>query len=864
MDNTNQDRFNWTDFYEAFANKLLEYKSNRTELIAILKSAHEEAGLNFPFAKNGKIFSDICPFTVFGSFNKGISAANRIALIKALSENIGLKADSPTNFDGIPVLNNMKAHFVWGSGERVDEINNMWELYAAAINLADDPSEEKHQKFVTCYNSVINQVGVKWNITMGLFWMRPFFFLNLDATNRDYLLKNAETKAFDVSNISNLRQVPDGEKYLQLVLQCKNIFANPEIPFDSFPALSFSAWSAGNKKSQGDKGSAGWIFQGNPKYYDVIGAVTNLDFITWSTKQYSTSIKEGDRAYIWMSGADGGIVASGIVMCDPELREHIPDSYELSVNEKINSGLSVDIRIEQVCVDRKITRAMFLADKHLKDVSILRLANATNFKLTSKQADIIDSILEGTYTPEEPIGHDEFIRGQNGKRYWMYAPGERSRKWDEFSSKGIMGIGWDELGDLDSYLDREAIRTKMKEVYGEGKDYKNNSLATWQFLRTVREGDVIFAKKGLYEIVGCGIVESDYIFMPDRDEYKHIRKVKWTHVGQWEHPGQAVSKTLTDITNYTDYVRKLELIVADGDIEFSEEEIEIEYEAYSGDNFLDEVFMSFEQYENLTRLLEKKKNIILQGAPGVGKTFMAKRLAYAMIGTQDTSRVMMVQFHQSYSYEDFIMGFRPTNDGFELKPGPFYEFCQDARDDIERDYFFIIDEINRGNLSKIFGELLMLIENDKRGEKLRLLYSNELFSVPRNVYIIGLMNTADRSLAIIDYALRRRFAFFEIEPAFDSPGFQNVIVANADNDKLLALIKLVKELNETISNDESLGDGFRIGHSYFCPDEDEEMTDYWLSSLINFEILPLLREYWFDEKAKVEEWTVKFRRVVNG
>lgn len=156
--------------------------------------------------------------------------------------------------------------------------------------------------------------------------------------------------------------------------------------------------------------------------------------------------------------------------------------------------------------------------------------------------------------------------------------------------------------------------------------------------------------------------------------------------------------------------------------------------------------------------MKTKKNIILQGAPGVGKTFAAKRLAYAIMGEMNSSRVMMVQFHQSYCYEDFVMGFRPSKDGFELTSGPFYQFCKTAQIDNEHDYFFIIDEINRGNLSKIFGELL--IEKDKRGEKMRLLYSNEQFAVPRNVHIIGMMNTSDRSLAMIDYALRRRFAFF--------------------------------------------------------------------------------------------------------
>jgi len=254
-----------------------------------------------------------------------------------------------------------------------------------------------------------------------------------------------------------------------------------------------------------------------------------------------------------------------------------------------------------------------------------------------------------------------------------------------------------------------------------------------------------------------------------------------------------------------------------------------------------------------------KKNLILQGAPGVGKTFIAERLAYSMIGVKDSSRVTIVQFHQSYSYEDFIMGFRPVKEGFELIPGPFYKFCKVAQDDIQNKYFFIIDEINRGNLSKIFGELLMLIENDKRGKKLSLVYSNELFSVPENVYIIGLMNTADRSLAMIDYALRRRFAFYEIEPAFDSIGFRSIIEQSGST-QFEALVKRIKELNTAISADASLGDGFRIGHSYFCIDSG--ITIERLTSVINYEILPLLNEYWFDEKQKVEEWTEKLRSAL--
>jgi 5-methylcytosine-specific restriction endonuclease McrBC GTP-binding regulatory subunit McrB len=191
------------------------------------------------------------------------------------------------------------------------------------------------------------------------------------------------------------------------------------------------------------------------------------------------------------------------------------------------------------------------------------------------------------------------------------------------------------------------------------------------------------------------------------------------------------------------------------------------------------------------------------------------------------------------------------------------QFCKTANDDDERPYFFIIDEINRGNLSKIFGELLMLIEGDKRGKFIRLLYKDEQFSVPKNIHIIGMMNTADRSLAMIDYALRRRFAFFDLVPAFQSDGFKKyqTDIGNAKFDNLIAT---VEKLNADISKDASLGDGFRVGHSYFCVGEDVTIDDDWLSDVIEYELAPLLNEYWFDEPSKAEGWIRQLRGAVNG
>ena len=281
---------------------------------------------------------------------------------------------------------------------------------------------------------------------------------------------------------------------------------------------------------------------------------------------------------------------------------------------------------------------------------------------------------------------------------------------------------------------------------------------------------------------------------------------------------------------------------------------------YSKEDFLSKVFMTGERYDVLEALMRNKMNVILQGAPGVGKTFTAKKLAYAMMGEVDDSRIEMVQFHQNYTYEDFIMGYRPDGADFKLTEGIFYRFCQTAANHPDKEYFFIIDEINRGNMSKIFGELLMLIEKDYRGTKTTLAYSGMPFSVPENLYIIGMMNTADRSLAMIDYALRRRFSFFEMEPGFNSEGFSNYQKAFA-NETFDALINQIKILNKEITDDKSLGRGFQIGHSYFCGREQAGCTDEWMRSVVEFDILPMLSEYWFDEPEKLQIWENNLRGV---
>lgn len=283
---------------------------------------------------------------------------------------------------------------------------------------------------------------------------------------------------------------------------------------------------------------------------------------------------------------------------------------------------------------------------------------------------------------------------------------------------------------------------------------------------------------------------------------------------------------------------------------------------YTKKDFLNEVFLPEDDYDKLCALLLDKQNIILQGSPGVGKTFSAKRLAYSILGEKDDSKVQLVQFHQNYTYEDFVMGYKPKEDGgFYLRPGVFYNFCKCAQQHPDGKYFFIIDEINRGNLSKILGELMMLIEKDYRGETLVLPYNQEEFSVPKNLYIIGMMNTADRSLAMMDYALRRRFSFFDMKPGFSTDGFK-AYQRSLANEDFAKLVSAIIDLNKVIESDDSLGSGFCIGHSYLCNKDKTDVNSDWLKRVVKFDIAPMLREYWFDNDTKFNNEVQKLKSIV--
>ena len=532
---------------------------------------------------------------------------------------------------------------------------------------------------------------------------------------------------------------------------------------------------------------------------------------------------------------------------------------------------------------------------------------------------------------------------KESKQYWLYAPGENGHKWQEFYDKSIMGLGWDEIGDLKQYFNRDDIKKALVNAYGGKGSKKNDVSANDDFLNKINIGDVIITKKGRGELLGYGVVTSDYEYDDNRTEYQKIRKVDWKLKGNWKVDHSLVLKTLTDITKYSSDLK----------------EYNTYYERLLG------IMGQIDKNEK-TEDMNFPLNTILYGPPGTGKTYntilrAAQIIEDRVIDSYDEAleifkanlhgQIEFITFHQNYSYEDFIQGLRPDTENdnqltFERKDGVFKEIADKALKNItesekpqlskrpfeevfnqfinplvegeieeievkmkkvsysitaitnksiefrktsggtehtlsistlrkmydaesvlgiqglssyysplldellkigkdssgkkeiiqRKNYVIIIDEINRANISRVFGELITLIEPDKRSHgKIPMeakLPSGDTFIVPSNLYIIGTMNTADKSIALLDIALRRRFEFESMYPKYEIEGQE------------IYDVDILKKINEQIIK--SKGHDFQIGHAYFMGENDD------LVKRMNKKVIPLLLEYYMNDEKEVK------------
>ncbi len=662
--------FTWIPIYQELAKELAGWENRQEELISFLEELRSQGFVITPlYDKDGDgarfLLKEIDPFTFLGVFNRRIGYDQRLAILSQMKQHFGLQGDLPEDFNGVPVLNNLRSWFFPNQTSRdANDIPRLWKVFKLALS-EQDPLESK--EFLKAFDEALKVKQTNVNLTMGLFWIRPDTFLNLDQNNREYL---------------GIRLPADGltaKFYAEMV----RLLREEEKPF---PELSLAAWGAENERVRmiAESQEAQYRAWGGVSYW-LVGAY-------WDDRDPADQTDRFLEEGIWENGYKN---------------RYINDVMSMRVNDRITikaastqrTGLPFDAR------------------------------NKTVSRMTIKAI--------GTIVANRNDGRTVEVE---------WDPDFKEKSWYFYTNRSTI---W---------------RLRMDDSY-KFKEYAEK-------LR-------------------------DFVWYDKEQDYDWFGK----HLQQASETDQILS-----------------------------EFIEVGKQPYStADLIASGVFLTEEELENILERLQSKKAMILQGPPGVGKTFIVRKLAYALMKEIDNDRLEMVQFHQSYSYDDFVRGYRPVPGkagSFVLQNGVFFEFCQKAIRDPDREYVFIIDEINRGNISQIFGELLMLIEPDKRGPEyaLPLAYRTEdepAFYVPPNLYLIGLMNVADRSLAMVDYAMRRRFVFITLKPQYESELFSQWLLERGMDPELIQLIvERMSKLNQEIREDPLLGENYELGHSFFIPKGD--------------------------------------------
>lgn len=690
----NEATFIWSEIYEEFATKLLEYKNDRKNLISKLQNVYEEIDMKLSkMESNGEIL-DIDPFTIFGLFNKGITDDNRKRILGEIAKQFNLKNKVPFSFEGIPLVNNLRSTFFNFAEERGEnDINNLWEVFESAIRYADNPTQGNKLKIESTYNNVIKQKGIQWNITMGLYWIRPNTYINLDSKNREFIIKQKILPEQFIKEVNQFKNVPNGEQYIQLCDLLLEKIKDGQYGYRDFKELSFIAYERNM--------SVDTVTQHNTQNTDI-AKNTILYGPPGTGKTYNT-------------------VMYAVAIIENKKLEEIKKENYTEVIDRYNKYK------EDGLIEFTTFHQSYGYEEFIEGIKPVIHSDEED------ETDIQYEVVPGLFKKFCDIAGKPILRKEKcdigineSPTIWKISlggSGENSTRTECMKNEHIR-IGYDEYG---------------REITNLFKGAAGRHILNY-FINDMSIGDIVMSCYDCNTVDAIGVVTGEYEWHDEYPEYKRLRKVNWIVKGIKENIIKINNGSR--LSNPTVYKLRMDL---------------------------SDVMEIIEKYsKNTIEVEEKKKN-----------------------------------------------------------------------------HVFIIDEINRGNISKIFGELITLIEPTKRigqteGQKVRLPYSQKLFGVPNNVYLIGTMNTADRSIATIDTALRRRFNFKEMLP--DEEVLDGIYVEDVSIKDIF--IKINKRITVLFDREHTLG------HAYFLPLKDAPTIET-LANIFENSIIPLLQEYFYEDYEKI-------------
>jgi hypothetical protein len=895
--------FTWVPFYEEFASKLLEHREDRSSLVeALVRAAAEEPLLGYvahdQIAKGDwEPMSDIDPFTLMATFNRGIRSDNRLSIAGHLGNELGVTAALPQDFAGVPVLNNQNSWFMSSAYRRQPtDIDDLWDIFAAALALADQGTGAEAGSFAASYDKARRVRGVRWKLSVGLYWVRPMNFPTLDSRSREY-----------IDGHYGLGAPEDGAEYLTVRSQLMERFGSTSEVVTSFPWLSYAAWATPD--TQGLPHSV----EGMARWATRIATSVNLDEVEHAYKRNVAAVlaecaqqaEDGDAE--WTATFKRALAITNTI--DFRFKDSLAKSLEREPGRlgEVFAGLwedpvpeSLDLfqsGLEQVLGSVTPGNATALGALLLMaadpEASAPYSASRTEtwYALTgfagpagSRSAavryrrllEFLD-VLAQAVAEEDGTLHPSRLEIQG--MAWATTELDPPSDWSRSEQKDLLAWRGGSQGDPRAWLMRTKVATdtwleegqvslaagylgsvapgatlnEVKaavEVGYQHQDANQRKVITqeyFNFLSVMKPQDLVVVLAG--DVVNIGSIEGPPVFTEGETD-RLRRQVSWESVvADGDLPAEVASVLDRQgvVVDITDALPQLQQLLELGPMPRLTDGVCSEDAGtmlVPADRQLAEALhMPVEGLQEVVQLLETRRQIVFYGPPGTGKTFIAKTLARHVVGGDDRSRVQLVQFHPSYAYEDFFEGYRPdvTEAGeatFTLQAGPLARIAADARENSEVPYVLVIDELNRANVAKVFGELYFLLEY--RNESMQLQYRpSQSFRLPSNLYIIGTMNTADRSIAMLDAAMRRRFSFVELHPdeAPVSGVLESWLTRNDFPDERAVLLRA---LNAAIEDEDR---DLRIGPSYLM--RAEANTDEGLERVWKFDIMPLLEEHYY-------------------